>query len=197
MDTVAYELDGKLYINLTNRCSNDCSFCVRNGKESYFGNKLWLSKEPTSEEVIAAIPQMDYDEVVFCGFGEPTFRIKEIIEVGAELKKRGYIVRLDTNGQGNLINGRDITEDLAKAVDKVNVSLNECNAEKYFDICRPVFGEDAFDELIDFAEKCKERGLYVTFSVVDVIGEEDIEKCKEIADKAGIPLRVREYIKES
>lgn len=197
MDTIAYELDGKLYINLTNRCSNDCSFCVRNGKESYFGNKLWLSKEPTSEEVIAAIPQMDYDEVVFCGFGEPTFRIKEIIEVGAELKKRGYIVRLDTNGQGNLINGRDITEDLAKAVDKVNVSLNECNAEKYFDICRPVFGEDAFDELIDFAEKCKERGLYVTFSVVDIIGEEDIEKCKEIADKAGIPLRVREYIKES
>ena len=197
MDTIAYELDGKLYINLTNRCSNDCSFCVRNGKESYFGNKLWLSKEPTSEEVIAAIPPMDYDEVVFCGFGEPTFRIKEIIEVGAELKKRGYIVRLDTNGQGNLINGRDITEDLAKAVDKVNVSLNECNAEKYFDICRPVFGEDAFDELIDFAEKCKERGLYVTFSVVDVIGEEDIEKCKEIADKAGIPLRVREYIKES
>ena len=197
MDTIAYEHDGKLYINLTNRCSNDCSFCVRNGKESYFGNKLWLSKEPTSEEVIAAIPQMDYDEVVFCGFGEPTFRIKEIIEVGAELKKRGYIVRLDTNGQGNLINGRDITEDLAKAVDKVNVSLNECNAEKYFDICRPVFGEDAFDELIDFAEKCKERGLYVTFSVVDVIGEEDIEKCKEIADKAGIPLRVREYIKES
>lgn len=197
MDTIAYELDGKLYINLTNRCSNDCSFCVRNGKESYFGNKLWLSKEPTSEEVIAAIPQMDYDEVVFCGFGEPTFRIKEIIEVGAELKKRGYIVRLDTNGQGNLINGRDITEDLAKAVDKVNVSLNECNAEKYFGICRPVFGEDAFDELIDFAEKCKERGLYVTFSVVDVIGEEDIEKCKEIADKAGIPLRVREYIKES
>lgn len=197
MDTIAYELDGKLYINLTNRCSNDCSFCVRNGKESYFGNKLWLSKEPTSEEVIAAIPQMDYDEVVFCGFGEPTFRIKEIIEVGAELKKRGYIVRLDTNGQGNLINGRDITEDLAKAVDKVNVSLNECNAEKYFDICRPVFGEDAFDELIDFAEKCKERGLYVTFSVVDVIGEEDIEKCKKIADKAGIPLRVREYIKES
>ncbi len=197
MDTIAYELDGKLYINLTNRCSNDCSFCVRNGKESYFGNKLWLSKEPTSAEVLAAIPQMDYDEVVFCGFGEPTFRTKEIVEIGAELKKRGYLVRLDTNGQGNLINGRDITEDIAKAVDKVNVSLNECSAEKYFDICRPVFGEDAFGELIDFAKKCKSRGLYVTFSVVDVIGEDDIAKCKKIADESGIPLRVREYIKES
>ncbi len=197
MDTYAYELDGKLYINLTNRCSNDCSFCVRNGKDSYFGNKLWLSKEPSSEEVLAQIPQMDYDEVVFCGFGEPTFRLKEIVEIGTELKKRGYLVRLDTNGQGNLINGRDITEGLAKAVDKVNVSLNECSAERYFDVCRPVFGEDAYPELISFAKKCKERGLYVTFSVVDVIGEEAVKKCKKIAEEAGIPLRVREYIKES
>lgn len=197
MDTIVYELDGKLYINLTNRCSNDCAFCVRNGKEAYFGNKLWLSKEPTSAEVLAAIPQMDYDEVVFCGFGEPTFKTREIVEIGTELKKRGYLVRLDTNGQGNLINGRDITEDIAKAVDEVNVSLNECTAEKYFDICRPVFGEDAFGELIGFAKKCKEKGLYVTFSVVDVIGDEDIEKCRKIADEAGIPLKVREYIKES
>ena len=197
MDTICYELDGKLYINLTNRCSNDCSFCVRNGKESYFGNKLWLSKEPTAEEVLAAIPERDFDEVVFCGFGEPTFRFKELYEIGKELKKRGYLVRLDTNGQGNLINGRDITEELKEAVDKVNVSLNECNAEKYFDVCRPLFGEDAYPELINFAKGCKERGIYVTFSVVDIIGEKDVEKCREIADKAGIPLRVREYIKES
>ena len=197
MDTICYELDGKLYINLTNRCSNDCSFCVRNGKESYFGNKLWLSKEPTAEEVLAAIPERDFDEVVFCGFGEPTFRFKELYEIGKELKKRGYLVRLDTNGQGNLINGRDITEELKEAVDKVNVSLNECNAEKYFDVCRPLFGEDAYPELINFAKECKKRGIYVTFSVVDIIGEKDVEKCREIADKAGIPLRVREYIKES
>ena len=197
MDTICYELDGKLYINLTNRCSNDCSFCVRNGKESYFGNKLWLSKEPTAEEVLAAIPERDFDEVVFCGFGEPTFRFKELYEIGKELKKRGYLVRLDTNGQGNLINGRDITEELKEAVDKVNVSLNECNAEKYFDVCRPLFGEDAYPELINFAIECKKRGIYVTFSVVDIIGEKDVEKCREIADKAGIPLRVREYIKES
>ena len=197
MDTICYELDGKLYINLTNRCSNDCSFCVRNGKDSYFGNKLWLSKEPTAEEVLAPIPERDFDEVVFCGFGEPTFRFKELHEIGKELKKRGYLVRLDTNGQGNLINGRDITEELKEAVDKVNVSLNECNAEKYFDVCRPLFGEDAYPELINFAKECKERGIYVTFSVVDIIGEKDVEKCREIADKAGIPLRVREYIKES
>ena len=197
MDTYAYELDGKLYINLTNRCSNDCVFCVRNGKESYFGNKLWLSKEPSTDEVLAALPQTGYDEVVFCGFGEPTFREKEIVEIGRELKKRGYIVRLDTNGQGNLINGRDITRELAEAVDKVNVSLNECDAEKYFDICRPVFGEDAYSELISFAKKCRDRGLYVTFSVVDVIGAESIEKCKKIAAEAGIPLRVREFIKDS
>ena len=197
MDTIAYELDGKLYINLTNRCSNDCSFCVRNGKDSYYGNKLWLSEEPTCEKVLAAIPDRDFDEIVFCGFGEPTFRLNELLQVGKELKQRGYIVRLDTNGQGSLINGKDITKELALAVDKVNVSLNACNAEKYFDLCRPIFGEDAFAELIDFAKKCKERGIYVTFSVVDVIGEKDIEQCKKIADELGVPLRVREFIKDS
>lgn len=197
MDTIAYELDGKLYINLTNRCSNDCSFCVRNGKDSYYGNKLWLSEEPTCEKVLAAIPDRDFDEIVFCGFGEPTFRLNELLQVGKELKQRGYIVRLDTNGQGSLINGKDITKELALAVDKVNVSLNACNAEKYFDLCRPIFGEDAFSELIDFAKKCKERGIYVTFSVVDVIGEKDIEQCKKIADELGVPLRVREFIKDS
>lgn len=197
MDTITYELDGKLYINLTNRCSNDCSFCVRNGKDSYYGAKLWLSKEPTVDEVLKSIEDRDYDEVVFCGFGEPTFRVKEIVEIGTELKKMGYIVRLDTNGHANVINGRDVTEDLAKAVDKVNVSLNASTAEGYYDLCRPVFGEDVFGELIDFAKKCKERGLYVTFSVVDVIGEKEVARCKKIADDVGIPLRVREFIKDS
>ena len=197
MDTIVYELDGKLYINLTNRCSNDCAFCVRNGKDAYYGNKLWLSKEPTSEEVLGAIDDMDYDEIVFCGFGEPTFRFKELVKVGRELKARGYIVRLDTNGQDNIINGRDITEELATAVDKVNVSLNASSADKYFDLCRPVFGEDAYEALIDFAKKCKARGMYVTFSVVDCIGEEEVEKCREVAKNADIPLKVRAFIKDS
>ena len=179
MDTITYELGNNLYINLTNRCSNDCEFCVRNGKTSYYGNELWLEKEPTAEEVLAAVPDKNYDQVVFCGFGEPTFRFAVLYEVGKELRARGYSVRLDTNGQGNLINGENIVPDLARAVDFVNVSLN------------------AYEELIDFAKKCKAAGIATTFSVVDCIGEKEVEKCRAIAKKAGISLRVREMIEDS
>ncbi len=197
MDTFVYEIDGKLYINLTNRCSNDCEFCVRNGKDSYYGNKLWLSKEPTAEEVLALIPDFGYSEVVFCGFGEPTFKMKEVSAIGKELKKRGFFVRINTNGQGNLINGRDITEELVAAVDKVNVSLNAGDRDKYYEICRPVFGEDAFDAILDFASLCKDRGIITEFSIVDVLSEKDKEKCEEIAERLGIRLRIRKYIQDS
>ena len=100
-----YEIDGNLYINLTSKCSNDCSFCVRNEHASYFGHKLWLSREPSADEVLARIPQdiSRYKEYVFCGFGEPTVRIDTLCEIGAELKKRGAVVRLNTNGQGSMI----------------------------------------------------------------------------------------------
>ncbi len=197
MDTFVYEIDGKLYINLTNRCSNDCEFCVRNGKDSYYGNKLWLSKEPTAEEVLALIPDFGYSEVVFCGFGEPTFKMKEVSAIGKELKKRGFFVRINTNGQGNLINGRDITEELVAAVDKVNVSLNAGDRDKYYEICRPVFGEDAFDAVLDFASLCKDRGIITEFSIVDVLSAADREKCEKIAERLGIHLRIRKYIQDS
>ncbi len=195
MDVYCYELDGNLYINLTNRCSNDCRFCVRAVNPNYYGNDLWLSKEPTAEEVIASLPDKNYNEVVFCGYGEPTFRIKELVEIGKELKKRGYIVRLNTNGQGNLINGRNIVNELAEGVDKVNVSLNAGSKEEYYDVCRPVFGEDAFAALIDFAKECRKRGLSTNFSIVDCIGEENIALCKKIAEETGVPLKIREFIK--
>lgn len=196
MDTIVYELDGNLYINLTNRCSNDCTFCVRNEGSTYYGYNLWLSKEPTTEEVLASIEDKNYREAVFCGYGEPTFRVKEIVEIGKELKRRGYIVRLNTNGQGNLINGRDITIELAEGVDEVNVSMNAPTSSEYFDLCRPVFGEDSFDAMIGFAKKCRERGLLTNFSIVDCIGEGKIEACKKLADDAGVRLRIREYISE-
>ncbi len=196
-DTYVYELDGNLYINLTNRCSNDCKFCVRNGKTSYYGHKLWLSKEPTAEEVINAIGDKNCNEVVFCGFGEPTFRVREIVKIAKYLKEKGYKTRLNTNGHGNLINGEDITAYFVGLIDRVNVSLNAPSRDEYFDVCRPVFGETAFDELIDFAKKCKEKGIEVNFSVVDCIGEKKVNKCKKLAKEVGVPLRVREMIEDS
>ena len=163
-ETFTYELDGNLYINLTSKCSNDCTFCVRNEHSSYFGHKLWLSREPSPAEVLARIPEdiSRYKEYVFCGFGEPTLRLSALTEIGKELKKRGATVRLNTNGQGSMIAGRDISADLAQAVDKINVSLNESNAADYVKLCRPAYGESAFIGLQDFAKKCAARFSHAT-----------------------------------
>ena len=196
-DTYVYELGGNLYINLTNRCSNDCKFCVRNNKESYYGHKLWLSVEPTVEQVLKDVGNKKCNEVVFCGFGEPTFRVREMVEIAKQLKLLGYKTRLNTNGHGNLINGEDITLRLQGVIDKINVSLNAPDEDEYFDVCRPVFGENAYSALIDFAKKCKDLGIDVNFSVVDCIGDKKVAKCKKLANEVGIPLKVRKMIEDS
>ena len=195
--TFAYEMGDNIYINLTNRCSNACTFCVRNGKDSYYGNKLWLQREPTCGEVLAAVPQKPYKEAVFCGFGEPTERVGVLVEVAAALKARGFKIRINTNGQGNLINGRDITADLAGVVDYVNVSMNAPSAEEYQAVCKSRFGERAFTAMLDFAALCAERGIKTVFSVVDCIGRQKVEECARIAAARNIPLRVHPRIYDS
>lgn len=193
----AYWLDGNLYLNLTNRCPNACSFCVRNGKESYYGNALWLEREPTASEVLSKIPDRPFAEAVFCGFGEPTERLDVLKEVARELKERGCTVRLNTNGQGNLIHGRDITTELAMCVDKVNVSLNAPTAAEYQAVCNSRYGEVAFDELLRFACLCRDKSMETVLSVVDCIGESAVNACRRLAEDLGLNLRVRAMIRDS
>lgn len=193
----AYWLDGNLYLNLTNRCPNACSFCVRNGKESYYGNALWLEREPTANEVLSQIPDRPFAEAVFCGFGEPTERLDVLKEVAGELKERGCTVRLNTNGQGNLIHGRDITTELAMCVDKVNVSLNAPTAAEYQAVCNSRYGEVAFDELLRFACLCRDKSMETVLSVVDCIGESAVNACRRLAEDLGLNLRVRAMIRDS
>ena len=189
-------MNGNLYINLTSRCTNACTFCVRNEKSDYFGHKLWLSREPSAEEVLSRIPDdlSRYGEYVFCGFGEPTIRLDTLLAVARELKRRGATTRLNTNGQANMIWKRDTTAELAGAIDRINVSLNEATAEGYVLLCKPTFGKAAFAGLQDFARLCREKGIDVWFSVVDIIGEEKLLLCRKISENCGVPLRVRPYI---
>ena len=135
-DTYAYVLDGNLYINLTNKCSNGCDFCVRNERASYYGHYLWLRHgEPTVEKVIAQINGLGdlkrFKEAVFCGFGEPTYKVAEMLALCDYFHEKGLSTRLNTNGQGNLINKRDIVPDLKGKIDLVNVSLNASASDKY------------------------------------------------------------------
>ncbi len=201
-DTYVYVLDGNLYLNLTNKCSNGCDFCVRNERTSYYGNYLWLKHgEPTAEKVIAAINGLGditrFKEAVFCGFGEPTYKVAEMVAVCDYLHGKGIKTRLNTNGQGNLINKRDIVPELKDKIDLVNVSLNASCAEKYQKICRSQFRDVAFDAIIEFAKLCRRNGVPCRFSIVDCIGEEEVEDCKKLAQSVNIPLLIRDYITES
>lgn len=198
MDTITYQIGNGVYINLTNKCSNDCVFCERNRISGVEGYYLWLKNEPTAEMVIKNLKTYDlkdFDEVIFCGFGEPTYRWNEIKEVADFAHSIGKSTRLNTNGQGNLINGYDITQEIANYIDKVNVSLNNGNSKRYNKDNHSIFGEVAFQEIQNFAKKCIEKGVHTTFSVVDCISKEEIEAARQIALAIGANFRVREEIK--
>ena len=200
-DTYVYELDGNVYINLTNKCSNGCEFCVRNERASYYGNYLWIKHgDPTAEKVIAELEKKDvsaYKELVFCGFGEPTYKMGEMTAIAEYAHSRGLKTRLNTNGQGNLINKRDIVPELKGKIDLVNVSLNAPDAESYQKICHSQYRLDAFPALVEFAKSCVKNGLACRFSVVDCIGAEAVESCRRLAESEGVPLYVRKYIADS
>ena len=200
-DTYLYALDGNLYVNLTNKCSNGCDFCVRNECESYYGYYLWLKNgEVTTDKVIAAAKTMDlsqFKEVVFCGFGEPTYKMKEMLELCDYFHEKGMRTRLNTNCQGNLINKRDIVPELKGKIDFVNISLNFSCAEKYQPVCRSQFGANGYEAILEFARQCKKNEVDCRFSIVDCIGEEEVEACKRLAECLRVPLYVRSYITDS
>ncbi|MDR1939505.1 MAG: TatD family nuclease-associated radical SAM protein [Clostridiales bacterium] len=196
MDNYLYEYDGKLYINLTNECSNDCAFCVRNTSDGVGGYFLWLKKPPTADEIIKKLEETDlgkYREFVFCGFGEPLCAFSELVKVGEFLRAQGKRVRLNTNGQARLIVGDNAAERLKNAVDTVSISLNAPDAKKYNAVCRCAFGDDGYYAMLEFAKQCVKCVDRVILSVVDTIPQEDIEACRKIAENMGAEFRVRKY----
>jgi len=194
MDTYIYKYKKAIYINLTNRCPNSCTFCVRNTHDGVGGYHLWLEKEPTAEEVIALLEaEGDVSEIIFCGLGEPTTAIDVLVDVAAYLQTRGSHIRLNTNGQGSAYAGEDIAPRLMGLIDVVSISLNAPTAEEYHQYCRSIYGEQAFQNLIDFSRECIAEGIDTVMTVVDVIGDEKIEACRAIAQDIGARFRVRHY----
>lgn len=201
-DNYVYLLGGSVYINLTNKCHNACTFCIRNTGSGVAGTPLWLKREPTAADVIAAFDALPDEykdtsrEIVYCGYGEPTENLAALTGSAAVLKARGYKLRLNTNGLGDLINGKAIAPEL-KDIDTVSVSLNSCDASKYAEVTRSSYGEAAFAAMIKFATDCKAQGLDTVFTVVDTIGEGDVEKSRALSRSVGIPLRVRHYVADN
>ncbi|HXX57340.1 MAG TPA: YchF/TatD family DNA exonuclease [Thermodesulfovibrionales bacterium] len=187
---IAYRIRDSLYLNVTNRCTNHCSFCVKFHTDYVKGHNLRISLEPTEEELKRAIGDpSQYHEIVFCGYGEPFIRLDTVKNLGRWIKDRGGNVRVNTNGHGNLIHKRNIVSELQGIVDAISVSLDAQDEETYNRICSPLF-KNAFPEIISFLREAKKYIPRVQATVVEMDGV-DIERCRKITDELGIPLTVR------
>lgn len=190
---IAYQIRDSLYLNLTNRCTNACTFCIRQKTDFIKGHNLRLDREPDFDEVVAAIGDpARYREVVFCGYGEPLLRLELVKRVAQWLKQRKSRVRLNTNGQGNLIAGRNVVPDLVGLVDEVSVSLNAADGAAYQSVCRSRYGDAAFAEVKRFVAECARAGIATSVTALDLPGV-DLGQCGELARELGATLRVRHY----
>ena len=197
--TITYEVDGALYINVTNRCTNNCEFCIRkNGDGAYGSDSLWLMREPTEEEILDSVFSRDltaYREIVFCGYGEPSIRLDVIRSVALKIKEKCALpVRINTNGHSSLFHGYDTAPEFGGAFDCVSISLNTPSPERYSEICHPV-KSGSFEAMLDFAREVKKYVPSVLLSVVrDFLTLEELDECRAIADSLGVTLKVRDYI---
>lgn len=197
-NTIVYPLKGNLYVNLTNRCTARCVFCPRVSRPIVEGYNLRLFYEPSVEEVIGTINDpAGYQEVVFCGFGEPTLRLYDLLEIAEWLKSRQAKVRLNTNGHGNLIYRRSIVPDLVGKIDVVSVSLNAPDAATYYRVVRPDFGPQTYQAVKEFIQECREKLSEVQVTMVD-LASLSIPQCEKVAQQElHTPLEIRELWKQT
>ncbi len=199
MMTITYPVKNGIYVNMTNRCPCACTFCLRQNGDSVYGSEpLWLDREPTVAEVCESIDTWDlakYDEVVFCGYGEPTERLEDLLKVAAYIKSKSDIaIRINTNGLADLICGERTAPKLHGLIDTVSVSLNATNEQDYQAVVRPKFGEGSYAAMLKFTEDCVAYVPHVVMTVVDVVtSPEEQERCRRICESIGAVLRVRPY----
>lgn len=195
-NSIVYTYGGGLYINLTNRCTNKCEFCVRQMTDGLGGaDSLWLEKEPTVDEIIEQLQLYradDYEEIIFCGYGEPTMRLDELLEVAQYLKANTKAkVRINTNGLADLIHEKRTAPMLAGKIDRVSVSLNEADANAYCALCHPQFGAASYEAILTYIRDVKNYVDRTAVSVVSCIPAAAIEKCRGIAEDLGVDFKIR------
>ena len=189
-----------VYVNLTNRCTCSCTFCLRSMKKMAETQTLWLKKEPTVDEVkeqLDALPWNFVQEIVFCGFGEPTERLADLTALMKYVKENHPDVktRLNTNGLSDLAYKRDTAPDFGGGIlNTISISMNASNAERYLALTRSQFGIQSYDAMLQFAQHCKQYVPNVVLTVVDHVEDsEEIRKCRAICEGKGLQLRVRVY----
>lgn len=199
MADIVYKFEGGIYLNITNKCPCRCAFCIRDKRDAIGeAKKLFHDTEPTKQEIKDAIDAFDFgtaQKAVFCGYGEPTNAYENLL-FAAEYIKKLYPqihLRLNTNGLSDLINGKKTAKEICSLFDSISISLNAPTSEQYDKITRNIYPGRAFDSLVGFAKDCKACGAKVRFSVVDVIGEENVEKSRLLAQQVGADFLCRKY----
>jgi radical SAM enzyme (TIGR04100 family) len=197
MADILYTYKNQVYANITNRCDCSCTFCIRTTKDTVGDAKeMWFDKDPSFEQIKAAIDSFDFtgfEELVYCGYGEPTCALDNLIASAKYVKEKlGIKIRLNTNGLGNLYHGKDIIPELAEVIDSVSISLNAPTAEKYMEVTRPQF-ENAFAGMLDFARESVRKFTHAQLTIVDVLPDAEKEACRNLAEQLGIYLKIRKY----
>ena len=191
---IVYQIRDSLYVNVTNECTNMCNFCDRVANPVVQGHYLKMESDPGEDEILKAIGDRRPSELVFCGYGEPTLRLHVIQRVALEMKNRGIKTRLDTNGQGSLIHGRDIVLELAGLIDVVSVSLNAADKESYNRICNPIMPDEAFDAVCDFIRSARELLPATVATAVAIPEGLDLDEVKRFAEQElKVKFRLRAY----
>ena len=190
---IAYVIRNSLYLNITNRCTNSCTFCAKFKDFTVKGHQLCLDREPDVDEVISAIGDpAKFDEIVFCGYGEPLLRLDLVKEVAGWLKGQNKRVRVNSDGQANLAHGRNILPELEGLIDDISISLNAPDAATYQKHCQSEFGEQGYEAIKIFLVEAKKHIPSVTATAVALPGL-DVEACRKIARELGVDFRQREY----
>lgn len=197
--TIVYQVNNSLYVNLTNRCPCACTFCLRQNDDGVYGSdSLWLEHEPTMIEIMEDFSHWDlskYDELVFCGYGEPTERLDDLLEVARWVRSVSTIpMRINTNGLSDLMFQKKTAPLLKGLIDTVSISLNASNAEEFLAVTRSKFGIESYDAMLAFARDCTAVVPHVVLTIVDVVtSPEEQERCRKIAETVGATLRIRPY----
>ncbi len=192
MSQLAYAIDQRLYLNITDRCTLVCAFCPKTqGVLQVKGYDLTLDRRPTASEVIAAIGDPGgYEQVVFCGYGEPTLRLKVLLEVATWVRGFDVPVRVNTDGLANLAHKRDVLPELGACVNSLSVSMNAQNAEVYARHCQPQL-PGSFEAMLDFLRLAPEFIEDVTATAIKGLDGVDIPACRRLAGSLGVKFRER------
>lgn len=189
---LSYAIGDSLYLNISNRCTLRCEFCPKTHDDfSLHEFDLRLNKQPSSEQILSSLPKLDdFKEIVFCGFGESTLRLRQLKEIALFIKSKGLKTRLNTDGLANLVHKRNVLPELSQSIDALSISLNADTEEAYIRHCQPQL-EQSYQAVLTFIKQAPKHIENVRVTAISGLDGVSIENCQQIAFDAGATFLAR------